>query len=189
MALSFRPPSEMQALEPASEIGASPSLYSMEAVYRRFAPYVAAIASRILGRQGEVQDVVHDVFAAAVHGLVRRDDPNQIKRWLATVTVRRSTAQLRERMLWQLFESDDLDQYAALCEPSASAEDRRTIDEVYRALDRLPARQRVPWVLRYIEGEQLETVATLCGCSLATVKRRIAAAHDKVTRHVEGGRS
>ena len=103
--------------------------------------------------------------------------------------MRRSTAQLRDRALWQLFESSDLDEYAQLCEPSASSEDRRMIDEMYRALDRLPARQRVPWVLRYIEGEQLEAVAELCGCSLATVKRRIAAAHDKVTRQVEGGRS
>ena len=35
---------------------------------------------------------------------------------------------------------------------------------------------RVAWTLNYVEGETLEEVARLCGCSLATAKRRIAAA-------------
>ena len=185
MALSFTP-SDAPVLQHDSHPEVAPAQYSMEAVYQRFAPYVAAIASRILGRHSEVQDVVHDVFAAAVHGLLRRDDPNQIKRWLATVTVRRSTAQLRERALWQLFESASPEDYGALVEPTASSEDRSVIEEVYCALDKLPTRHRVAWVLRYIEGEQLEAVAELCGCSLATAKRRIAFAHEKILRQVKG---
>jgi RNA polymerase sigma-70 factor (ECF subfamily) len=43
-------------------------------------------------------------------------------------------------------------------------------------LDGIPANQRIAWALRYVEGEPLEGVATLSGCSLATAKRRIAAA-------------
>jgi RNA polymerase sigma-70 factor (ECF subfamily) len=42
-------------------------------------------------------------------------------------------------------------------------------------LDAVPADQRIAWTLRHIEGEQLEAVADLCGCSLATAKRRITA--------------
>jgi RNA polymerase sigma-70 factor (ECF subfamily) len=34
---------------------------------------------------------------------------------------------------------------------------------------------RIAWTLRYVEREKLEEVARLCGCSLATAKRRIAA--------------
>jgi RNA polymerase sigma-70 factor (ECF subfamily) len=167
----------------------APAQLGMDAVYQRFAPYVAAIASRILGRQAEVQDVVHDVFAAALRGLTRREDPGQIKRWLATVTVRRATAKLRERALWHLLDGSDPADYGALSDPAATPEDRQLVEEVYRVLDKVPAKDRVAWVLRYVEGEQLETVAELCGCSLATAKRRIAAAHHKVIRHVEGGRS
>jgi RNA polymerase sigma-70 factor (ECF subfamily) len=47
-------------------------------------------------------------------------------------------------------------------------------------LDELPAKERIAWVLRHLEGEQLEDVARIVGCSLATVKRRIAAAHETV---------
>src|SRR5687767_273413 len=62
---------------------------SLESLYDRYAPYIAAIATRILGRESEIEDVVQDVFASAVRGLRRREDDREIKSWLATVTVRR----------------------------------------------------------------------------------------------------
>ena len=53
---------------------------------------------------------------------------------------------------------------------------------VEAALDTVPADARIAWVLRYLEQEPLEDVARICGCSLATVKRRITVAHQAVTR-------
>jgi len=40
------------------------------------------------------------------------------------------------------------------------------IAEVYRALDRVSAKERVAWVLRHVQGESLEDTALLCECSL-----------------------
>lgn len=157
----------------------------LEELYVRFAPYVAAVATRILGRQAEVQDVVHDVFAAAVTGLRQRNNVHQVRGWLAKVAVRSASRQLRARRVRSFFERDDgSGEYEALVDPGASPEDRHTIQELYRTLDQLPARQRVAWVLRHVEGERLEEVAELCGCSLATAKRRIAAAQEKVLRRI-----
>src|SRR5258706_12762965 len=76
----------------------------LEELYRRYAPYVAAIVSRILGREGEVQDVVQDVFASAVRGLRRRDELVPVRSWLAKVAVRSSLKQLRRRALWSLLD-------------------------------------------------------------------------------------
>ena len=47
---------------------------------------------------------------------------------------------------------------------------------LYSVLDRLPAGPRAAWVLRYLLDEPLDDVAAICGCSLATAKRRIAVA-------------
>jgi RNA polymerase sigma-70 factor, ECF subfamily len=47
---------------------------------------------------------------------------------------------------------------------------------LYEVLERLPADQRLAWSLRYLEGEGLEVVASTCGCSLSTAKRRVGAA-------------
>ncbi len=156
----------------------------LDALYARYAPYVAAIATRILGRQAEVEDVVQEVFSLAVGGLRRREDHREIKSWLATVTVRRSVHQLRLRSFWSVFDLADEPSYDMLADPASDPRERELISDVYRALDRLPPRQRVPWVLRHVEGQSLEQVAETCGCSLATVKRRIGAAHDRIRKHL-----
>jgi RNA polymerase sigma-70 factor (ECF subfamily) len=160
---------------------------SMEDLYKRFAPYVAAIATRILGRESEVEDVVQDVFIAALGGLKKRDQLLQAKSWFATVTVRSSMRKLRTRALWSLFDLAEPPQYERLSDPAAGPEERRMVAEVYRALDGVSAKERVAWVLRHVQGESLEDTALLCECSLATAKRRIAAAHAVVKQRLEAG--
>jgi RNA polymerase sigma-70 factor (ECF subfamily) len=162
---------------------------TLEALYEDYASYVGAVASRLLGRAGEVEDVVQDVFASAVRGLRRREDDREIKGWLAKVTVRRCLRQLRTRRLWGLLDSGPAPSYENLAEPSAGPEERQLVSEVYAAMDHLSARERVAWTLRHVEGETLEDVAALCECSLATAKRRIASAHEKLTKRLEGGRT
>ena len=159
----------------------------IEDLYKRFAPYVAAIASRILGRESEVDDVVQDVFMAALSGLKKRDQLLQAKSWFATVTVRSSMRKLRVRSLWNVFDLAEPPQYERLSDQAAGPEERRMIAAVYRALDKVSAKERVAWVLRHVQGESLEETAVLCECSLATAKRRIAAAHAVVKQRLEEG--
>jgi RNA polymerase sigma-70 factor, ECF subfamily len=160
----------------------------IEDLYKRFAPYVAAIASRILGRESEVEDVVQDVFMAALSGLKKRDQLLQAKSWFATVTVRSSMRKLRVRSLWNVFDLAEPPQYERLSDQAAGPEERRMVAEVYRALDRVSPKERVAWVLRHVQGESLEETAVLCECSLATAKRRIAAAHAVVKTRLEEGK-
>ena len=49
----------------------------------------------------------------------------------------------------------------------------------FRALDQLDSLSRAAFVLRHVEGYELEETARLCGCSLATIKRRLARAEKR----------
>jgi DNA-directed RNA polymerase specialized sigma24 family protein len=40
----------------------------------------------------------------------------------------------------------------------------------------MPVEERVVWVLRHVEGESLDALVVLCGCSKSTVQRRLRAA-------------
>ena len=161
---------------------------TLEVLYEDYASYVGAVASRLLGRAAEVEDVVQDVFALALRGLRRREDAREIKGWLAKVTVRRCLRQLRMRKLWALVDLAADPSYERLAEPSAGPEERQLVTEVYKALDAVPAAERIAWTLRHVEGESLEEVAILCDCSLATAKRRITSAHEKIKAKLEGRR-
>lgn len=147
-----------------------------DVVFRRYAPYVAAIAHRLLGRDADVDDTVQEVFMVAVRGLARVRDPLAVKSWLARIAVRVARRRLQVRRVKTFLRIDDPAAYDSVADAQASPEQRALLRRVYHVLDGLPADQRIAWTLRHIEGEQLETVAVLSGCSLATAKRRIAAA-------------
>jgi RNA polymerase sigma-70 factor, ECF subfamily len=148
----------------------------IDSVFRRYAAYVAAIAHRLLGRDHEVDDTVQEVFVIAVRGLSQLRDPGAVKGWLARVTVRCARRRLRVRRMRTWVGLDETSTYDSVVDEGATPEQRLLLSRVYRALDGVPANHRIAWTLRHIEGEKLEDVAALCGCSLATAKRRISAA-------------
>ena len=154
--------------QPHSEFG------QLDALYRRYAPYVASIATRLLGRSDEVDDLVQDVFVEAVRGIAKVRDPGAIKGWLGKIAVRASVRRLRRRRLLQAFHLEiERADYENLAGNSATAEQRALIARTYSILDRLPARTRVIWVLRHVLDEPLQAIVELSACSQSTVQRRL----------------
>jgi RNA polymerase sigma-70 factor (ECF subfamily) len=160
---------------------------SLDQAFRTWSPYVAAIGLRLLGRPDEVDDLVQDVFIEAHKGYDSIKDSKAVKGWLARVTVRAAHRKLTWRRRWSFLGIGRDFDYALLPAQGASPEEGTLLALVYGALDRLPAEQRVAWTLRHVEGERLDQVASLCGCSLATAKRRIAAAHAAIREAVDDG--
>lgn len=158
------------------------------AIFAQHGRFVAQVVLRVLGRDADVDDVVQEVFLTALSGLSAVRSPQAVRAWLKTVAVRKAMRHLRRRRLrlWLGLErspphcgegDEAADPYARIAAPGCCPEQRALLRRVYRCLDELPAAERVAWTLRHVEGEPLDDVAALCGCSLATAKRRIAAAH------------
>lgn len=175
-ALKLVVPLESEEMASLAESSGEPNCLDLSATFRRYAPYVAAVAHRLLGRDEEVDDTVQEVFLAATRGLASVRDPAAVKGWLARVTVRIAHRRLRSRRLFRFLGFDQLGREWTIVDSSASPEHKAFVAAVYDALDQLPAAQRIAWLLRHVEGERLEDVASMTGCSLATAKRRIAAA-------------
>jgi RNA polymerase sigma-70 factor (ECF subfamily) len=149
---------------------------SLDQIYRRYCRYVAAVILRLDGRGSEVEDLVQDVFVEAARGIRRLRQPEAIKGWLATIAVRTVRRRLRLRRIWRFLGLDRDAGLAGLVDPAASPVDRLLLRSVYGVLDGLPVEERLAFALHTIEGEKLEAVAKLCGCSFATAKRRVARA-------------
>ena len=147
-------------------------------LFRRYAPYVATIGLRLLGRDDELDDLVQDVFIEAHRGLHGLRTPEAIKGWLARITVRRATRRLRARRLRSFFSLEDLPPDARLVDEAATPEEKALIASTYQMVERLPVRQRVVWVLKHIQGETLDAIAELCGISKKTVQRRLRTAEE-----------
>jgi RNA polymerase sigma-70 factor (ECF subfamily) len=168
--------------------------WAFEAIFRRHVDDVLGLATRLLGRTGEADDVVQDTFAAALTKLDRLDDPAQLRPWLRGIAVHRVRRRLRARRWLSLFglgggaggggEGDGLFELAS---SDASPEVRGELVLIDGILARLPAEERIAWSLRRIEGEPLEEIARITGASLATVKRRIHAVEIRMRATIDRG--
>lgn len=147
-------------------------------LYRRHAAYLARLAHRILADAHEVDDVIQESFVAAARSLDRLRDPTQFRSWLATITVRSARRKLGQTLRRRALGDDLRD-----AEPHRSAPSQREdVETLYRALDQMSPKLRIPWVLHKIEGATLPETAQLCETSLTTVKRRIADADRRLRR-------
>ncbi len=156
-----------------------------DALFKRYSGYVAAVSLRLLGSDGDVDDVVQEVFWDCSRKIHKIKDQEHARRWLVQVTVRKCRRLLRKQKVLSLIHlplSRSLDPPA----PGASAEERVAIIQLFSLLETLPVNQRLAWSLRHLEGAALQEVAEACGCSLATVKRWIGAAHAVITGGAHG---
>ena len=171
-------------LFPTGAPSAGPSS-ALDRAFRAYAPKVATVALRILGRADEADDLVQDVFMKAGKWLPRLDEPAALRAWLLKVAVRLAWRRLRMRRWRVALGLDGSYDYSEIAgQGRISPENAAFLAEVYRIMDRMPACERLAWSLRHVDGERLEDVAQQCACSLATAKRRIAAAQARIQREI-----
>jgi RNA polymerase sigma-70 factor, ECF subfamily len=163
-----------------------PPKSDIERTFRTWAPYVAGVATRLMGRDQDIEDVVQDVFVEALRTLGTLRDASREKSWLAAVTVRVAMRRLRRRRIARLMGLAETWDPSWLSAPEADPEQRALLQQVYRLLDDFPPNERIAWSLRYLQGEKLEDVAALCGCSLATAKRRIGVVQAVLEEALDG---
>jgi RNA polymerase sigma-70 factor, ECF subfamily len=163
------------SLVPASQ-GSPSSSVDLEGLFVAHGPYLARLLFRLVGREADVDDLVQDVFVQALRRMESLREPAAARAWLAQVAVRLATRRLKRRRFRRVFHIDDDEGVservrAAGLEP----DDQRLLQQVFEVLDDVPTAERVAWVLRMVEQRPLDEVATICNCSLATVKRRLTA--------------
>lgn len=156
---------------------------AFKALYMRYARYVAGVVYRLLGVDEALDDMVQETFIDAADGIRKLREPEKVRSWLATIAVRHVKRYLAKKIRRRQAREE-----IKQAEPkNDDPRDRETIRGLYRALDALPAKQRIPWILHRVEGHTLPEVAGLCGISLATVKRRITSAEERLQRRLDNG--
>jgi RNA polymerase sigma-70 factor (ECF subfamily) len=161
--------------------------WAEEALYRAHVRAVARVVVRLLARSHEAEDVVQEAFIAAFSQLAELRQIDSFRSWITRIAVRLVHRRFRRRRLLRTLGLDREQDDAALLseiDPAADPETRAELAKLDRVLATLPAQDRIAWMLRHVEGYQLDEVAAACRCSIATVKRRIDRAQHQVERHV-----
>ncbi len=139
---------------------------ALEQLVAAYQTRVERLALRLLGwnAAGDAEDVVQDVFLAALSNAKRLRGEHGLWPWLATITVNacrshRRRAWVRQKFLRQTF--------AASVSPAAdeSAVANETSQRVRDAVSKLATRDREVIVLHYLVGMRSQDIATVLGLS------------------------
>jgi RNA polymerase sigma-70 factor (ECF subfamily) len=161
--------------------------WAEEALFKRHVGRVAQVAHRLLGRTAEAEDVIQDSFVIALEQLPKLREGSAFRAWLLRIVVHQAHRRYRKRrMLTRLgfVSHEDVDTLSGQAREDTDPELKAELKKLDGLLLQLSTKERFAWVLRYVEGYQLDEVAAACDCSLATVKRWIARADERVRKHV-----
>jgi len=152
--------------------------WAQEALFRRYAPMVNGLAFRLLGGDAHLDDLVQDSFAQALTSLGRLRNNEVFASWISTIVVRTANKLLRRRRLMNrlgLRRSQPID-VESIHGKGTPADVTVELRVLYQLVENMPAKLRIPLLLRHLEDSSLEEIARLTGVSLATVKRRLTEA-------------
>ncbi|HEY6098010.1 MAG TPA: sigma-70 family RNA polymerase sigma factor [Anaeromyxobacter sp.] len=152
-------------------------------LYARHVHRVHRIVARVLGPLGEVDDAVQEIFVQVYRSLDRFRGECRFTTWLYRVAVNVTTSALRRRTR----DPVDLADRPPDPEPGDRLDAREDVLALYRALDELPERSRVAFVLFELEGMPLDEVAETTGVPLQTAAARLRRARVALARTLERG--
>ncbi|HEX9620946.1 MAG TPA: RNA polymerase sigma factor, partial [Polyangiaceae bacterium] len=136
----------------------------------------------VLGPDPDLEDLVQDVFVAALESITHLADPNALKAWLSKIAVFTARGRIRRRQRWRFLRFVPVEDLHDKLTEWPRLEVSAALQSTYRVLGQLPADERIAFSLRFVEGMELTEVAAACSVSLATIKRRLNRAQSGFVR-------
>ena len=151
-------------------------------LYARHVPATIGFAYLLTGNQDEAEDLVHEAFVRVVGRLGHLRTPDAFDAYLLRTVVNLHTSRLRRLRVERRY----LVRESSRSSHAVAPHDVGERDRIWRALDRLPKRQRAAVVLRYAEDRSERETADLLRCSVAAVKSLTGRALDTLRAELRG---
>src|ERR1700676_2330841 len=166
---------------------------AFEELVRRHQHRVFAVASGILRRREDVEDIAQQVFVKAYFSLKRFDQRAAFSTWLYKITVNECWDLLRKKKVRPLVYESDLSEEQARQVIAAEGKNSGGPDisdrlearqRVERLLEGLDERDRLMLILKEVEGFAVEEIAQVLDLNANTVKVRLFRARRRIVNKV-----
>jgi RNA polymerase sigma-70 factor (ECF subfamily) len=167
-------------------------VWAQREVWFRFGPMVYALLRRSLGSQHDHADLMQEVFLRVFRRLHTLEKTSALRSFVYSVGVRVVSEEIRHFYVLKRAREQLILMRPEPCNQSTYFEARETLFRVQKILDGLKDKHRAVFVLRHVDGMELQDIAVGLDISLATVKRYLVKAQrsiDKAVSQDEGLRA
>lgn len=152
----------------------------LDELYRAHAAEVFRYAYAVLGNRADAEDVTQTTFVNALRALERGERPRKPANWL--ITIAHNLIRQRFRQQQSQPRQVELDRDV----PSLEADDAGpSIEDLVRALQRIPETQREALVLREMEGRSYKEIAAILDVSETALESLIFRARRSLAEELE----
>jgi RNA polymerase sigma-70 factor, ECF subfamily len=179
-ATAGRPPTDAELVRAlrADDPGAPAVLWA------RYSPLVGRVLAKALGPCFEIEDLTQEVFLRVFGRLPVLRDPSALRAFVLAVAMNVLKWELRRRWVGRKVRLSGTGALPDIETTSPDAEARQALRRCYRIFDSLPTKERMAFVLRYMEGMTIDEVAEALTVSVSTAKRWVNRGAAKVADEV-----
>ena len=164
----------------------SPPPLSFEQLVAEHQQRVAGLCYRLLGWQGEVEDVVQEVFLAVCEGLPHYRGESQVSTWITRIAINTCRNHMRKRLpfLRRLVPLGSTHDTAPTGPADRGLLSQEQFERVRASVRRLPRKYREVIVLRYLEELPISEIAAVLELSRNAVEVRLNRARKLLREHL-----
>lgn len=148
-------------------------------------PRVLRMAYLISGSHADSEDIVQETFVLCWVNRGKLREPEYFGTWLYRTLTREAwrycRKKKREEPVEELFGKDEPQTGSVLDQVMADSRDQ----ELYKAIENLPVKQRTALVLYYFNEMSTKEIAGVMGCLEGTVKSRLYTARSSIRKVLE----
>lgn len=153
-------------------------------LWERHSPAVRRLLARALGPGHDVDDLTQEVFLRVFARLSNLREPSALRPFILSVAANVLRGELRRRWIGRWLRLSDTGTLPEIAGARDDVEARQALRRCYAIFDRLTAKERIAFVLRYMEGMTVHEVAATLAVSPSTAKRWVNRGAARVAEHV-----
>lgn len=156
---------------------------SARALYDQYSSLVRQVVIRTLGTAHDVDDLVQETLITVIARAPALKKALSLRSFIIGIAINLAKNEIRKRKVRRFVGLDDTIDVPLVSPYDAAA--TQGARRLYSALDRLEINARMAFVLRHVQGCDLAETAAACGCSIATIKRKLGRAESRFSAIVQ----
>lgn len=152
--------------------GANGDQSAFRVLVERWQNQVFAFLLRMLGSPEDAQDLCQETFIRMIRSADKYQPQGQFQSWLFRIAGNQARSRLRRQKIvrWIPWDSDRPDPPSTTPDPYQQVADEETRQEVSRAIDKLPPRQKEALLLKQYQGLRYKEIAETMGLTVSSVQ-------------------